>query len=436
MKIRLRCFSTSTAVMLFLALIQQQHCQGSAVVHDKSEQEERVSPVCTSSNASSSSYSAFDDVSWAIKSDHLKYPYHQEQYDRFLQNCRKASPYCKGQEALRLYMNNHQPPSVYNFTQSGVSKTKTPAALWALLTEFYTRNQGQQVVEWPDSINPYHNLWDRHTEILRLDNVTLQGGGPQLQARISQAVQTILEGWTRQKLTPVSVYGIRLYRNQSILTPHVDRMPLVASCIINIDQDGVEEPWPLEIYDHKGQARNITMEPGDMVLYESHSVIHGRPFPLKGTLFANVFLHFEPVGGLVRGELGTNGNGAPHYIIPGSKWEEEWKRDNPNGWELLNNPMDAVAKGHIRTLQLMAKVRPQGLVEKDSNGWAPIHQAVRYGNLRIVKFLIEENGVSPNLQTGLPDDGSKQQLLPIELALHLLGEDHEVTQYLWTVTQL
>ena len=73
------------------------------------------------------------------------------------------------------------------------------------------------------------------------------------------------------------------------------RIPLVSSCIINIDQD-VDEPWPLEVLGHDGIARNITMRPGDMILYESHSVIHGRPFPLEGRFMANVFEHFEPVG--------------------------------------------------------------------------------------------------------------------------------------------
>lgn len=29
------------------------------------------------------------------------------------------------------------------------------------------------------------------------------------------------------------------------------------------------------------------MEPGDMVLYESGSLIHGRPFPLKGRYYAS-----------------------------------------------------------------------------------------------------------------------------------------------------
>jgi hypothetical protein len=61
----------------------------------------------------------------------------------------------------------------------------------------------------------------------------------------------------------------------------------VSSAIINVAQD-VDEPWPLEVIGHDGKAANVTMEPGDMVLYESHSVIHGRPFPLKGRFFANI----------------------------------------------------------------------------------------------------------------------------------------------------
>ena len=37
----------------------------------------------------------------------------------------------------------------------------------------------------------------------------------------------------------------------------------------------VDEEWPLEVYDRFGKAINITMEPGDMVLYESGSLVHG-----------------------------------------------------------------------------------------------------------------------------------------------------------------
>jgi len=78
------------------------------------------------------------------------------------------------------------------------------------------------------------------------------------------------------------------------LASHVDRLPLVSSAIINVAQD-MDEPWPLEVIGHDGRAVNVTMEPGDMVMYESHSVIHGRPFPLKGRFMANIFIRTLPL---------------------------------------------------------------------------------------------------------------------------------------------
>ena len=49
-----------------------------------------------------------------------------------------------------------------------------------------------------------------------------------------------------------------MYTEGSVLAPHVDRMPLVISAIVNVAQD-VDEPWPLEVYGHDGMAYNITM---------------------------------------------------------------------------------------------------------------------------------------------------------------------------------
>ena len=46
----------------------------------------------------------------------------------------------------------------------------------------------------------------------------------------------------------------------------------------------------MEIYDHDGKAYNVTMEPGDMVMYESHTVLHGRPFPLNGSFYVSQIL--------------------------------------------------------------------------------------------------------------------------------------------------
>jgi len=104
-----------------------------------------------------------------------------------------------------------------------------------------------------------------------------------------QAPKAVLEEWTGMELEPSSMYGIRQYTKGAILSPHADRNPLITSCIINVAQD-LEEDWPLEVYGRDGLAYNVTMKSGDMVLYESHSLIHGRPFPMKGKYFANIFV--------------------------------------------------------------------------------------------------------------------------------------------------
>ena len=103
-----------------------------------------------------------------------------------------------------------------------------------------------------------------------------------------------------------------------------------------------------------------------MVLYESHSVIHGRPFPMRGMkiycqnglrifiecyisysptyyamcvgrAFVNVFLHFEPIGPLDKdiSESGPQEKGLPPYVIAGGNWEEEYLRSTPP-WRVVS----------------------------------------------------------------------------------------------------
>jgi prolyl 4-hydroxylase len=121
-------------------------------------------------------------------------------------------------------------------------------------------------------------MWDSPPTILRVDNTSLPGGGPQLQAAIASAARDALEAWTGSPQTSTSVYGIRIYHNGSILSPHVDRLPLISSCIINVAQD-VDEPWFLEVYGHDGIAHNVTMEPGTCrnsrkwVISKNHCII-------------------------------------------------------------------------------------------------------------------------------------------------------------------
>jgi prolyl 4-hydroxylase len=81
---------------------------------------------------------------------------------------------------------------------------------------------------------------------------------PLLFIAIWEAARDTISAWTGQELTQCSLYGIRVYKEGSILSPHVDRLPLVSSAIINVAQD-VDEPWPLEVISHSGKAENVTV---------------------------------------------------------------------------------------------------------------------------------------------------------------------------------
>ena len=78
--------------------------------------------------------------------------------------------------------------------------------------------------------------------------------------------------------------------------PHVDREEThAASVIVNIGQYGMDEAWPLQIYDlHSGEMTNVTMEPGELLFYESAKCLHGREVPLQGDAFVSLFAHYRP----------------------------------------------------------------------------------------------------------------------------------------------
>ena len=59
-----------------------------------------------------------------------------------------------------------------------------------------------------------------------------------------------------------------------------------------IDQK-VDEEWPLTVIDHKMERAKIFLKPGEMLLYESAKMPHGRQFPFNGDYFDNVFVRFS-----------------------------------------------------------------------------------------------------------------------------------------------
>jgi prolyl 4-hydroxylase len=346
--------------------------------------------------------------------------------------------------------------------------------LTQLIQDFWDKNKDKQVPEaWPEG-NIYLNHWDAPSMMVSVDDTGLRGSGWRMKAQIWEAARATISQWTGgQDITPVSMYGIRVYGNGSVLVPHVDRLPLVASAMINVAQD-VEEDWPMEVYSHKtGMAHNVTLKPGDMLLFESHSLVHGRPFPLKGKYYAMLFIHFEPTGQtpLVQKvgideqyrqavQDGVGGQSSseqsqflPPYIRRFSPEEEHWQRENPNGWRSPaaspasftdettvvkqakakeRRPQQpeqhrAARDGNITYwINSLKKVEDQyELVNRrDTYGWQPIHEAATNGQEDIVDLLLL-HGANINSRTNGGRGGT-----PLFLAQQKLGVKNSIVRYL------
>lgn len=172
------------------------------------------------------------------------------------------------------------------------------------------------------------------------------------------------------------------------------------------------------------------MDAGDLVLYESHSIIHGRPFRMHGKFYANIFIHFEPLGlplDMPDDALKELDVDFPPYIIPGSSWEKEWRDMNPDGWKLMKDPITLVQRGELRTLKYIGKLNPDKLHETDGTPaeWMPIHEAVRSGHVEILKYLIDEADADMNQWVNVGEG-----MYPLDLARQFLDETHPVLEYL------
>jgi prolyl 4-hydroxylase len=188
-------------------------------------------------------------------------------FDSFMTGCSKryGTDLCHQRDKERLTLNLNQPRHQTNFTFAGYAKVKAPAKTFSILSDYWTKHnttEANRKEDWDDA-NIYVNHWETETHVLPIDGLS----STERKLMIHQ-VRDVLEQWTSTQLLPSSVYGIRSYHNGSVLAPHVDRIPLVISAIINVAQD-VTADWILQVFSHDGHTKNVTMAPGEMLLYES-----------------------------------------------------------------------------------------------------------------------------------------------------------------------
>jgi len=412
-------------------------------------------------------------VDVSFPTHYLDFPEHdmdssRNSYSTFLQGCKahykSRADTCDESEMDRMDMNLNQPPVMQNYTEFGFQKTRVPKEVMEPLKKFWELNKSLKTKEkWADG-DTHINHWESATYMINVENPNLEGGGLRLKNMLWDAAHESIQKWfgsdTNYPLAPASLYGIRVYGRGSVLAPHVDRLPLVSSAIINVAQD-VDEPWPLEVYGHDGKAYNVTLDVGDMLLYESHSVIHGRPFPLKGKSYANVFIHFEPAGHCVRHSARMTGEDVvgdaenmyrtakqtsapkvdetevlPLHIVPGSMEAKRWTQDLP--YVVFKNKIqgeirtrlrstgahNAASVGNLSMLRDFATNSPELLITSDQNGWQPLHEAARGGHLDVVEFLIKK-GANLNTRTNKGEGGT-----PLWWAEKTHGKNHPVSKLL------
>jgi prolyl 4-hydroxylase len=109
-------------------------------------------------------------------------------------------------------------------------------------------------------------------------------------------LQPIHEEWSGMQIVKAACYGIRVYQPRSYLYNHYDRgRTHIISSTICVDHR-LNSPWPLYIEDGEGRPHEVSVEPGEMVFFEGARLKHGRPYPLDGEYYANIFVHYTPLG--------------------------------------------------------------------------------------------------------------------------------------------
>lgn len=110
-----------------------------------------------------------------------------------------------------------------------------------------------------------------------------------------ERLRPLHEAWCGLELEPSACYGFRVYLPGAYLHDHVDTGTThIVSSTLCVDRD-LRAPWPLHAVDIDGREQEVDLEPGELLLYESARIAHGRPTPLRGRFHVGIFIHYRPV---------------------------------------------------------------------------------------------------------------------------------------------
>jgi len=198
--------------------------------------------------------------------------------------------------------NNFLAPSLPKFSDTGTKLLKIPDELYKELTDFYYQNVPRRSNEqWDIYGATQMNFHEVGTDLVYLDLDPFKRD-----ELANRYIRPILEEWSGEKLKLNAFYGIREYFPGAWLRNHVDRIDThIISATLSVLKPNATEAWPLETVDWSGKRLRYEHKAGEMLLYESSTRPHGRPYKLKDGMHVGCFVHFSPLDeGKFRKQLG------------------------------------------------------------------------------------------------------------------------------------
>jgi len=178
------------------------------------------------------------------------------------------------------------------FSSLGFAKGRLPDDVFANMAAFYYNNRNHVVNEEWEGKGFFVNWWETDVKFVAIPW--------ELRKKWQLRLMELVSEWAGVEVEETSMYGLRQYETGARLLSHVDRLPTHAvSLIVNIAQNNLANPWPVEVFDHGDRLHEISMEEGDIVYYESAKNLHSRNRPLTckpgGCAYINLFTHYRPV---------------------------------------------------------------------------------------------------------------------------------------------
>ena len=185
-----------------------------------------------------------------------------------------------------------QPSMLPSYTKRGFEKRSVPDQLYHYLLESVKRGRTVREPCIPSGhINCNEEGEDNAAEV---EIIAVADRG-EMKTVVNESLISVASDWADTALEFSDYWGPRVYHRGARLSLHVDKLSThIISAIINIDQD-MEQDWVLDILDHHGDSHKIGLQPGEMLLYESAKLPHGRVKPLVGDSYTNIFVHFKPL---------------------------------------------------------------------------------------------------------------------------------------------